>query len=26
VELLKLPFMPIPTAGDGYDDHSFTFT
>jgi hypothetical protein len=26
VELLKLPFMPIPSAGNGYDDHSFVFT
>jgi hypothetical protein len=26
VELLKLPFMPIPTATNGYDDHSFVFT
>jgi hypothetical protein len=26
VEMLKLPFMPIPTATDGYDDHEFVFT
>ena len=26
VELLKLPFLPIPSAGNGYDDHTFVFT
>jgi hypothetical protein len=26
VELLKLPFLPIPDASDGYDDHTFAFT
>jgi hypothetical protein len=26
VEMLKLPFMPIPTATNGYNDHSFVFT
>lgn len=26
VEMLKLPFIPIPTASNGYNDHSFVFT
>lgn len=26
VEMLKLPFMPIPSAGNGYDDHTIVFT
>jgi hypothetical protein len=26
VEMLKLPFMPIPSATNGYDDHTIVFT
>lgn len=26
VEMLKLPFIPIPTASNGYNDHTFVFT
>jgi hypothetical protein len=26
VEMLKLPFIPIPTATNGYNDHTFVFT
>jgi hypothetical protein len=26
IEMLKLNFLPIPTASNGYDDHTFVFT
>ena len=26
VEMLKLPFVPLPTAGNGYDDYTLAFT
>ncbi len=26
VEMLQLPFIPIPTATNGYNDHTFVFT
>ena len=26
IEMLKLPYMPIPTAGNGYDDYTIAFT